>query len=391
MSNTGRSRSTVNGTDFRLNGVEIIDHKRNLHNINKITVDGTIVCKNLIVQGKKQFGNSSKSSSKEIGISVDSVETYLAQYSIRDIDQRVGNINCSSKGNGSFCEGIGANSIGIGAHSEGGLTQALGSFSHSEGLNSKSTSIATHTEGIQCIASGPFSHAEGHSTQSLDIASHAEGIRTIASGCGSHSEGGNCYATGEYSHAQGKNTVAFGAQSFASGYATNAISDNSVALGSHSSTLNPNQLSIGNNINNGTLNTKTQHIITPLSLFVVGNSSGIVTLNIGNQDSLVGKFEIVGRSCTSSNTWACVYDAVLVNDGNTIHGNIVTQYTNICIPPNNLLQQTNVSFGDYNSGKHAFAIEVYSPEDSAFSICFTGTQVTQTFTPTSSKLKKLVI
>ncbi|OUB20858.1 hypothetical protein BK708_18455 [Bacillus thuringiensis serovar yunnanensis] len=66
---------------------------------------------------------------------------------------------------------------GLSTHAEGGLTEAIGSFSHAEGAST------AHAE---------FSHAEGGNTKAIKFGSHAEGTSNISSG--------------EYSHAEGEST-----------------------------------------------------------------------------------------------------------------------------------------------------------------------------------------
>lgn len=476
MSNIGTSQDAVNATQYRINGVKILDNERYMRNINRLAVDGTIVCENLLVksallgQGVNAVdcivnstnnqtnmcvnsqdidltlsGNNvakfHSNGATQIGVDVTaldrgsfaeghyttainpgchsegqgvypnahytSVEQLMGLYANTDIDGRTGNIATKAVNFGAHAEGIGTVSSGTGSHSEGGVTQAEGYFSHAEGLNTKAINLGAHSEGDQTVASGYFSHAEGSNTKSMHIASHsegsgtqaqgehshAEGISSIAAEYASHAEGGNCHAIGMFSHAQGKDTGASGRHSFSAGEFTNATGDNSfaggewtvssahnsVALGQYSDTRNKNEISIGSieGSVDGFL-VKSQYAIVPTSIWPSDALLRTSSLFIADNASWIGKVEVIGRSQLSSNTWACVYDAVVMNDGTLIQANVKSQYVPILLPPDNGLQGTIVTFGDNGSASgngRAFGVGVNPTEQSGFSITFTGTQI----------------
>lgn len=137
-------------------------------------------------------------------------------------------------GDYSHAEGTGTQSIGLGAHAEGGGCIARGDYSHAEGTGTTASGFVSHVEGGGCIASKTGAHAEGSNSKANGQNSHAEGSNSEASGEASHAEGGSTQATGSASHSEGANSIAGGDASHAEGGDTQATGNVSHAEGANS-------------------------------------------------------------------------------------------------------------------------------------------------------------
>lgn len=132
---------------------------------------------------------------------------------------------------------------GMGAHVEGGSTQAYGRLSHAEGMFTVvQNGIGAHAEGIDTGVSADGAHVEGIGTSAVGIGAHSEGIgsnvfrgngRPNATATGAHSEGCYCFAQGEGAHAEGFNSFAAGNYSHAEGNRTQCTTPSAHAEGEY--------------------------------------------------------------------------------------------------------------------------------------------------------------
>ena len=111
---------------------------------------------------------------------------------------------------------------GYAAHSEGYITNAIGTMAHSEGHKTYANGDQSHAEGNETVANGPKSHAEGFHNMAQGNASHSEGWETTASGLASHTEGITTTAENKAAHAEGHITKAIGVASHSEGQLTEA-------------------------------------------------------------------------------------------------------------------------------------------------------------------------
>lgn len=152
-------------------------------------------------------------------------------------------------------EGYKTYARGLGAHTEGQLTEAAGNFSHAEGSGSSASGKTSHAEGYYTKATGDYAHAEGSGAEASGMHSHAQGLSTLAKGARSHAGGHYAHATGRGAFAHGlavdnKNddtnrTLASGEASIAMGRGAQATLTDAVAIGKQAKAKGSNAIVLG--------------------------------------------------------------------------------------------------------------------------------------------------